>query len=186
MQIPLKHGVAILRSRSNSAFGAINKIWYNRSNHIAENSIDKLQGKVDGLEFEENKNICKGCIKGKFNREKQKHSNSVTIRKPLELIVADSIGPFPQSIEGFVGALIFTCAHSNFSWTFNFKNRSEIPQIIIKHITKLERQFPAKILYFQSDNALDFKRNDLISFFDKIGIERRYSIPYIREQNGRA
>eukprot|EP00924_Labyrinthula_sp_SR-Ha-C_P002513 snap_masked-scaffold_16-processed-gene-6.78-mRNA-1 protein AED:1.00 eAED:1.00 QI:0/0/0/0/1/1/2/0/308 len=108
MQIPVEHGVAILRSRPNSDFAATNKIWHNRLNHIAENSIDKLQEKVGGLKFGENKNICEGCVKGKFNREKQKHSNSETIRKPLELIVADSI-------EGFVGALVLTCAQSNFS-----------------------------------------------------------------------
>eukprot|EP00924_Labyrinthula_sp_SR-Ha-C_P006044 snap_masked-scaffold_82-processed-gene-0.21-mRNA-1 protein AED:1.00 eAED:1.00 QI:0/-1/0/0/-1/1/1/0/279 len=70
MQIPVEYGVGILRSRSNSAFAATNKIWHNRLNHIAENSIDKLQGKVDGLEFEENKNICEECVKGKLNREK--------------------------------------------------------------------------------------------------------------------
>eukprot|EP00924_Labyrinthula_sp_SR-Ha-C_P014570 snap_masked-scaffold_34-processed-gene-1.36-mRNA-1 protein AED:1.00 eAED:1.00 QI:0/-1/0/0/-1/1/1/0/172 len=71
MQIPVEHGVAILRSRPNSDFVATNKIWDNRLNHIAENSIGKLQEKVGGLKFGENKNICEGCVKGKFNREKQ-------------------------------------------------------------------------------------------------------------------
>eukprot|EP00924_Labyrinthula_sp_SR-Ha-C_P007420 snap_masked-scaffold_24-processed-gene-2.29-mRNA-1 protein AED:1.00 eAED:1.00 QI:0/-1/0/0/-1/1/1/0/98 len=98
MQIPIEYGVAILKSKQNLALAASHNTWRHKLSQIASGIMDKLQGKGTGFSTEKSQNVCEGCLEGKFNRKTQPHNNSTTFRKPLDLIVADSIGPSSQNI----------------------------------------------------------------------------------------
>eukprot|EP00924_Labyrinthula_sp_SR-Ha-C_P007778 snap_masked-scaffold_28-processed-gene-3.37-mRNA-1 protein AED:0.41 eAED:0.43 QI:0/0/0/1/1/1/2/0/496 len=186
LHLPINDGVAQLKMKGSFLLAAKEKTWHQTLNHLSEKSLDGLKEKVNGLDFGEPKEPCEGCLKGKFLRTKIKHAPSGTVRKPLELLVADLVGPFPTSKDKKTGALIVTCASSNYSWSFAFTKKSETPQLVKNLILKLERQHPGKIKFFQSDSGLEFYNKFLIGFLDNLGIERRYSNAYTHEHNGRA
>eukprot|EP00924_Labyrinthula_sp_SR-Ha-C_P011893 augustus_masked-scaffold_76-processed-gene-0.80-mRNA-1 protein AED:1.00 eAED:1.00 QI:0/0/0/0/1/1/3/0/425 len=99
IHIPVFNGVAEMTFSESIAITASEKTWHTRLNHIAESSISKLPGKVEGLKIGKDTELCEECIKGKFDRSKMQHSNSERVRTPFELLVADSIGTLEQKFH---------------------------------------------------------------------------------------
>ena len=163
--------------------------WHNRLNHCG---IEKFKLTVGDLfpskdieKFYEE--VCVGCVKGKAKRAPIFVKNKVeTEYQPLELLVADCVGPYNQSINKKRGALIVGDAASGFIWFLPFYRKSEVPSLLKSLLKRLEVIFPGQVRCLQTDNGGEFCNKVLESFLKKVGIQHRKSIAYEHEMQGRA
>lgn len=164
-------------------------VWHMRLNHAGSKRLENTVG-TEALEDGEihfNKANCVGCMKGKATRKKISKKPKVgKCYEPLELIVADSVGPYQNSVNKKKGALIMSCAGSGYAWVEPFRRKSEIPSLVISILKKLERSFPGRVKKFRSDNAKEFLVDEITNYFDEMGIEFQRSTPHVHEENGRA
>jgi len=104
------------------------KIWHQRLNHCGKDKLKlTLDDKVKTKDIEEfYDKPCPGCILGKSHRSKiDKQHPAASTYGPLQLLVADCIGPYPRSIDSKRGALIVGDYQSQFLWCLPFFRKSQ-------------------------------------------------------------
>eukprot|EP00924_Labyrinthula_sp_SR-Ha-C_P002217 augustus_masked-scaffold_19-processed-gene-4.37-mRNA-1 protein AED:0.39 eAED:0.40 QI:0/-1/0/1/-1/1/1/0/1346 len=164
------------------------EVWHNRLNHCSE---DRLVRSVSSLVKKDAKlgsrSTCVGCMKGKLHRVRiPKVSKFPTERKLLELLVADTVGPYDMSIDRKSRALVVTDARSQFQWSFPFGKKSEVVALMVAHLSQLDRVFPGQVQFLRTDNGTEFCNEGLDGFLSKKGIKHQVTVAYEHEQNGRA
>ena len=184
-----KEGMIYLPQKHMSMIACPYDLWHNRMNHggaeimrlIQDNNIVRGVGKLKRIKGD----ICDGCALGKFSRTPVPRQTSLREHKAGEKLCADTIGPYPLSLDSKKGALIVTDAGSNYTWCFPIRGKHEVPKILIHLITRLKKIVPNTILTFQSDNGTEFENTKLREFLRNEGIKHQMSIPYIHEENGK-
>ena len=162
------------------------RVWHSRLGHCGQEKFKLTLPKQEGID-NFYKNNCVGCLTGKTHRlpipKKNPAKNSYA---PLNILVGDCVGPYPQSTNKKRGALIVGDYETQFLWVEPFYKKSEVPELLIALVKRLLTKFPGKISEFRSDNGTEFKNKKLDRFFKDLGIEQRFSIPYVHEMNGKA
>jgi hypothetical protein len=82
--------------------------------------------------------------------------------------------------------VIFVDDFSRFTWLFLMKNRSELKQLYYNFSKMVQTQFSKHIKLFRSDNAMEYKDSDFLSFLQNNGTRPHRSCPSTSQQNGRA
>ena len=165
-------------------------VWHNRLNHCGKKRLmstlgDKVKRQDVDTFFE---NLCEGCVKGKVHREPVL-TGKIPVnekRQPLELLVADTVGPYPLSIDKKRGALIVSDAASQYRWFMPFYRKSEVPKLFSGLVLRLEAQFPNQLRSLRTDNGTEFCNARFDAFCRRKGLEHEKSLPFIHEMNGRA
>jgi transposase InsO family protein len=138
---------------------------------------------------------CETCNKTKIISVKTGKGTYVKATKPFQKLSYDIIGPFSYKIEnerhdllspsGCKYLLTVICNFSRYCWCFPIVSKSDSAEYIMKLITKINNQFPAtKVQTIHSDGAKEFNTKALLTFCDKLGIEKTVSPPYMPNLNG--
>ena len=105
----------------------------------------------------------------------------------MDLIHCDLWGPSPvPSNLGYKYYVIFVDDHSQFTWLYPLKFKSDFFRIFIQFQKFVETQFSLKIKSFQSDGGTEFTNHQFRDHLLKCSIHHQMSCPYTLAQNGRA
>lgn len=166
------------------------KVWHHQLNHPSPRVFKEMQkGKTVGLgvqEKETDDSPCVGCAEGKFTRTPVKHQTSKTVYHPVQKLAADCVGPFLLSKDKKTGALIASDAATGFAWTMLLSRKSEVPSMFKNLIQRLERQFLKQVQIINCDNGTEFRNYKVSEALNELGIQMRFSIPFVKEENGQA
>ncbi|POM75105.1 Integrase catalytic core protein [Phytophthora palmivora] len=104
--------------------------------------------------------------------------------KPFEFLHFDICGPMEE--ESLVGSrylLLITDEASGCMSGFCLRAKSESEGCLRKFITKVERQFDAKVKFVRHDGAKEFATNSLKAFYEDHGIEVQPTVRYAHQTN---
>ncbi|CAH2105332.1 unnamed protein product [Euphydryas editha] len=161
------------------------KEWHERLAHQNLQYV-RMVLKNNNIEIKESDFKCEGCLQGKIHHMPFSNSESKTSR-PCELIHADTCGPMEvPSVGGSRYFVIFKDDYSNYRSVYFIKGKDEVKRCISDFLNKAENVTKNKVLYFRSDNGLEFMNNEVRKLFEKRGIIHQTTVPYTPEQNGKA
>ena len=161
-------------------------VWHQRLNHCGKKRlVNTVGGLLPKDQREVSSESCTGCVQGKAHRSKITKKDP-TPREALEVLVADFVGPYTESVDRKRRALIVTDAGSGFVWGFPCRKKSEVANLTIALLRRLDRAFPGKVKVFRTDNGREFCNEVLDSFLRGAGIAHQTTVPYVHEMNGRA
>jgi len=85
--------------------------------------------------------LCTGCLEGKMTRTPISKQRSVPKPQfPLVLVHVDTCGPVrPPTVHNEVGFLLITDGMSHFRWTYLFKSRTELPDLLVNWGVTIQR-----------------------------------------------
>ena len=89
------------------------------------------------------------------------------------------------SVDKKIGLLILCDTYSDFTQCFPFSRKTEIFNTLEGIINSLDRRFPNQVQHFKSDNSSEFTLKKVTDFLKAKGIQAKYSLPYVHEQNGK-
>ena len=96
-------------------------VWHLRLNHCSDRRLNDIVGTELEDKNEFRKESCVGCMQGKSKREPIKiRSKERKDRDVLELLHADCVGPYDQSIDRKRGGLTVTDTGRGFIWFYHF------------------------------------------------------------------
>lgn len=153
--------------------------WHQRFGHISLGTVKEMQksGAVIGLDIKNSsKDICEDCIIKKCTAASHPSRTSAKASKPGLVLHADTYGPMKEigfDQEKFV--LICKDECSGFRMTSCLRQKSQIPEELMKMIRRTELETgttPAKIC---TDNCSEFINDRLTSFFNDHGINHHLS-----------
>ena len=164
-------------------------VWHARLMHCGKEKLKRtLKDKVKSSDIDNfYQGVCIPCVKGKAHRKSLGTKGKVEEPKwPLELLVADTVGPYPLSIDKKRGALIVGCASTQYLWYIPFLRKSEVAGLFSGLILRLNREFPNSLKRIRTDNGTEFCNKTFDNFLDSFGLKHERSIPYHHEMMGRA
>lgn len=107
--------------------------------------------------------------------------------RTCERIHADTCGPMEvPSVGGSRYFVIMKDDYSNFRSVYCVKGKDEVKKCIENFLNRAENITNNKVLYFKSDNGLEFMNKAVQDLFSKRGIIHQTTVPYTAEQNGKA
>ncbi|CAL5380597.1 unnamed protein product [Camellia sinensis] len=162
------------------------QLWHCRLGHLSVGRLKSLISSGHLGHVSSDVLDCVSCQLAKQPALSFNKSDSVSLA-PFDLIHSDIWGPSPTPTMG--GAryfVVFIDDFSRFTWLFLMKNRSELKQLYYNFATMVKTQFSKTIKLFRSDNAMEYKDFDFLSFLQSHGTQPHRSCPGTSQQNGRA
>lgn len=162
------------------------KEWHERLAHQSMQYV-KTVLKNNNISAKDDSYVkCESCLEGKIHRLPFSASETKTTR-PCELIHADTCGPMEvPSVGGSRYFVILKDDYSNFRSVYFVKGKDEVKNCIENFLNKAENVTKNKVLYFRSDNGLEFVNKEIQTLFARRGIIHQTTVPYTPEQNGKA
>ena len=170
-------------------------LWHKRLGHISRNRIERLvkDGVLQDLDFSDF-TTCVDCVKGKLTAKVRK-SKTDRCTDLLELIHTDICGPFvPPAMGGYKYFITFIDDFSRYGHIELIREKSESLDAFKVFKTNVELQKGKKIKAVNSDRGGEYcgrydetGRNPgpFARYLQKCGIEAKYTMPGIPQQNGR-
>ena len=153
--------------------------WHLRLGHA---SSDKLRNLVSTGNLN---NVSKfshfDCLNCKLAKQPAlSFPNSTSLcNKPFDLIHSDIWGPAPcTTVNGYRYFVLFIDDYSRFTWIYFLKHRSSLYQIYVDFANMIHTQFSSKIKIFRTDNAMEYKDSQLLSFLAQQGTLIQRSCPH--------
>lgn len=161
------------------------KEWHEKLAHQNIQYV-KMVLRNNNIEVKDSDFKCESCLEGKIHRLPFSASENKTSRS-CELIHADTCGPMEvPSIGGSRYFVILKDDFSNYRSVYFVKGKDEVKKCIENFLYKAENVTKNKVLYFRSDNGLEFVNKEVQNLFEKRGITHQTTVPYTPEQNGKA
>ena len=163
-------------------------VWHRRFGHICpEYILNTSKNKsVRGLPNLKNQDLnCEICKLNKHKRVSFKSVNSNRSKCPLDLIYADVWGP--QETTGFNGEKYFLSVIDDYSKKvaiYPIKTKSQVCQVLKRHITRAERFIGNKLKSIRTDNGREFVNEEFSKYCRDNGIKHELTNTYTPEQNG--
>ncbi|MBW0471448.1 hypothetical protein O181_011163 [Austropuccinia psidii MF-1] len=158
--------------------------------HVLIRTIRRMQTPncVEGLPkvpVSQNVRLCKACslAKSKHTPFHPELRNIVT--QPGDVIVADLMGPFPQSFNKQIYGMIIQDHFSSLVTFYPLKSKSEALQLLMHWVTQFKNLTPHSIKRVRTDNTGEFMMNSLKHFFNQQGIVHKTIVPYEHHQAGK-
>ena len=142
------------RAKQGVAFASRVVLHY-RLNHCTQIKM-KLALKNKTIVGDFSAESCVGCLNGKSHRKAIRKGVKENTFEPLELLAADTVEPYPCSIDRKTGDLIVTDVASVFVWAHPVFKKAEITPELISLITRVEREFPQRVKNVLTDNGTEF------------------------------
>ena len=131
--------------------------------------------------------ICRGCQQGKMAQKPFPSNPNKTTYAPFEFLHFDICGPMEvESIGGSKYLLLITDEASGCMSGFCLCAKSESEECLRKFITRVEKQFGAKVKFVRHDGAKEFATNSLRAFYEDHGIEVQPTVRYAHQTNATA
>ncbi|KAI7953614.1 hypothetical protein MJO28_006161 [Puccinia striiformis f. sp. tritici] len=164
-------------------------LWHRRLGHVSDAVVKRYLR----MHFpEETKKLswkpffCEQCAKSNALDKKSPGSSSMIPREsPLDLLVTDIAGPFPNNIIGRKYVLTMRDHASTYIWIGILETRSDAPGKILEWIHHLKNTLGLLPKCLRSDNAPEYT-GTLKKALNNIGVEFAPVTPYSPEQNGEA
>lgn len=163
--------------------------WHRRYAHIGISTLVRTSRHrgVRGLPTFSTKSLfkCEPCKVNKFRRVSFKSIENVRSKAPLGLICADVWGP--HKVRGRAGERYFLSIIDDYSRKVSLYpiiEKSEVADLVISHINRVENFLNCRVKAFRSDNGTEFVNRKLDSYFTRKGIKRELTNIYTPEQNG--
>ena len=121
-----------------------------------------------------------GCARAKLTARRFK-SRPRPPGSPLQVVLSDTSGPHPQSIEGYQYWTSFLCAETRHIEVILHKSRAESAS---KWISTAKRQQRLTGRYIGEYRTGEFKSTEVSNFLEEEGILSRTTEPYIPQTNG--
>ena len=98
---------------------------------------------------------------------------------PMNKVHADIFSSAVMSIEGYVYAVVITDDCTGYRWLYGMKTKDDIIKIFRKLYSDIAvlRNIHT-ILVVVRDNAGENKSQELIEFFESVGVQNYFSTPY--------
>ncbi|KAI7934105.1 hypothetical protein MJO29_016536 [Puccinia striiformis f. sp. tritici] len=164
-------------------------IWHRRLGHVSDDIVKKYlkthfpeaTEKLAWKPF-----FCEQCAKSKAINRKSPGSGSMIPRdSPLDLLVTDIAGPFPEDLAGRKYVLTMRDHVSTYIWIGIIETRADAPAKILEWIYHLKNTLGKLPKCLRSDNAPEYT-GTLKKALNNVGVEFAPVTPYSPEQNGKA
>ncbi|KAI3718388.1 hypothetical protein L6452_19257 [Arctium lappa] len=164
-------------------------LWHKKFSHLNFSSLDKLVklNLVKGLpSLKFNKDhLCSACEMGKMKRSSHKTKSENNCPRPLHMLHMDLCGPISvQSLAGKKYILVLIDEFSRFTWIEFIRAKSDVPDILIRLLKRLQVLFSSKVQKLRNDNGTEFKNAKINSYLSEEGITPNFSAARTPQQNG--
>ncbi|XP_022857366.1 uncharacterized protein LOC111378405 [Olea europaea var. sylvestris] len=167
----------------------VSELWHKRLGHLNYKSLEQLAKKelIDGLpKIVPSENVvCGPCQLGKQLMGSHKKTTKILIKRPLELVHMDLMGPSrTESLGGKRYILVVVDDFSRFTWIELLREKSDASDLIKSLCKRLSNELNLKVFRMRSDHGKEFENFNLESFCMDEGILHEFSSPITPQQNG--
>lgn len=156
--------------------------------HVSDNVVKKyLKHHVPSFNIKSwTPFICKACKISKSIRRREYFPDSIPKTKPLDLLVTNVLGLLTADCHGNRYLIPIRDQVSTFIFVHAFKNRSEVPKLILSTLQYLKNRVGSSPIYIRSNNTKEHHTKALNDFLEAAGTKPIFTSPYTPEQNGEA
>ncbi|KAE8886920.1 hypothetical protein PF003_g28909 [Phytophthora fragariae] len=130
---------------------------------------------------------CRGCQQGEMVQKPFPRNSNKRKYKPFEFLHLDTCGPMEkQSLSGSRYLLLITDEATGCMSGFCLRARSESEGCLRRFITKVEKQFDARVKFVRHDGAKEFATNSLLAYYEDHAIEVQPTVRYAHQTNATA
>ncbi|GJY91293.1 retrovirus-related pol polyprotein from transposon TNT 1-94 [Tanacetum coccineum] len=164
-------------------------LWHHRLNHLNFVTLNDLTRKdlvrgLPWLKFEKD-HLCSVCQLGKSRKATHKPKTINTIMEVLHTLHMDLCGSMRvQSINGKKYILVIVDDYSRFTWMKFLRSKDETPAFVINLLKQLQVGLNKTIKFIRIDNGTEFVNEDLIDYYENVGITHAKTVPRTPQQNG--
>ena len=154
-------------------------LWHKRFGHVlALPDVCEAKGELEN---------CSTCLKGKSKRKPMPASNSRS-SEIMEIVHSDVCQIPESSSNGNANHYFVTFLddYSRYNEIAVMKRKNETMENFKKYMARAERKHGKLLKCLHSDNGSEYINNEFSSMLAEKGIERRLTVPYTPQQNGRA
>ena len=167
------------------------ELWHRRLGHCSNRNIRDSIHHSAGLEglmpkkFESHAK-CPSCMIGKSTMEDLPKLKD-RADEPLGQVNMDLFSSSVPSIEGYNHAVVFVDCNSGYRWLYGMKLKSDMLKIVKKWYSDIaDLRQKHKLVVVMRDNAGENKSQELIDFFESVGVKNYFSTAHEQWQNGLA
>ncbi|KAJ8468724.1 hypothetical protein ONZ45_g17140 [Pleurotus djamor] len=181
-------------SGSDTAYAAVQgrtwDEWHRALGHIHMGAVKMLKkkGMVVGMDVDESVEPalhCVPCQKAKHSVEALPKVAQNKTRSNGDLTVTDVWGPArTAAISGDRYFISFTDVKSRHTIIFFMKQKSEALEKFKAYHAYVERQTNFKLKKIRCDNGKEYINNELLTYFERLGIKLETTAPYTPAENG--
>lgn len=160
-------------------------LWHARLGHLHMDAVVDLSKRgARGIESLPGGRIpCDVCSRGKMTA-KPFTPRTERSTKLLEIVHSDLCQPSSSRPEGGNRYFItFIDDYSGWCEIYFLKSKDQAFEAFREYKSKVEKQTGMKIVSLQSDNGREYKNSRFDAFLKQEGIQRRFTTPYIPQQN---
>ena len=165
------------------------ELWHRRLGHCSNRNIRDTIHHSEGLDELVSKKFethmkCSSCMIGKSTLEDLPKLKD-RAEEPLHQVNMDSFSSSVTSIEGYNHAVVFVDCNSGYRWLYGMKLKSNMSRIVKKWYSDIAdlRQMHT-LLVVMRDNAGENKSQEIIEFFESVGVKNYFSTAREQWQNG--
>ena len=157
-------------------------------NHIRWGHINSDYVKQIGISSKLDR-FCPPCAAAKLvkfptKKNIDKHSTTTFIANKFgEKLYVDTVGPFPEALNGEKYAVTIVDSFTKYVWSRIFKSKADIAVQLIGFIKSLEKNGNV-VKCLHSDQGSEFVNHTLWSYLQRTGIKVELSTPYQPSENG--
>ena len=166
--------------------------WHQRLGHATFDAISQLRthNLVTGMLITAQPGPgldtpCPGCVVAKA-RQQPFRSRPETSQRPLDIVHADLLNPLVKSWDGKQYILMIVDQFSRYLWAYPISLKSDAAAVIRKWHLHARIQSRTELKTFRTDRGGEFLGQDLLEWWDCMGVTYDYSLPDSPQQNGLA
>ena len=192
----------MLQANSLSLFDPI--LWHRRFMHASTGAIQRMACKIPGLkQFDYDFTKCDACLQGggkklplHFHRQNNRRKQHSRLLERLaskaqrfshfgQRIATDLCGPFPESIDNCLYAIVFHDSWSKYIavYTLPDKRAETVLDAVYRFIREHDKLMPNGISELWTDNGGEYQNSQFDQFCEEICVKRSYTVPYNSWQN---
>lgn len=158
-------------------------LWHRRLGHPNFSYLKRFKPHLFN-DISVNSLSCETCLFGKQSRA-QYPAKGYEESKPFNLVHSDIWGPSRVlNVNGSRWFVIFVDDHTQVTWTYLMKHKSELSHVFKMFISLVQNQFNTSIKNFRSDNGSEYLDKEVRSILVEKGIHHQTSNVYTPQQNG--
>ncbi len=106
-------------------------------------------------------------------------------KEPLHQVNMDIFSSSVQSIEGNNYAVVLVDCNTGYRWLYGLKLKSDMLKVVKKWYSDIaDLRQKHKLLVVMTDNAGENKSQEVVDFFESMGVKNYYSTSHEQWQNG--
>lgn len=171
---------------------ASTETWHRRFGHLGSQNLTRLErhNMVKGLRMTsgsgEATSVCEPCLEGKQHLTPFTDKSS-RARGILDLVHSDVCGKTGhRSLSGAEYFVTFIDSHSNRTWAYVLKKKSEVFSVFRKWKALVENETGRSVKTLRTDNGGEYTSKEFQGYLQTHGIRHERTIPKTPQQNGKA